>query len=128
MSTDKLAKWSKEAREFFKLAEDSSVILDIFISYSCASQTGEGFEELVNSLNTKDISEKIKKVNIIDASYLYRHMIPKFSVYSNPEVPTEWFLNNNNTIEKLNCRHELKAWVNEINRCKRNNSRECKND
>jgi hypothetical protein len=67
-----------------------SIILDVFISYSCASQSGEGFEELVNSLNSKELNRKIKKVNIIDTSYLHRHMIPNFSMYSNPKVPTEW--------------------------------------
>jgi hypothetical protein len=40
MSTERLVKWSKESQEFFENAKDNSIVLDIFISYSCASQTG----------------------------------------------------------------------------------------
>ncbi|MDR1474213.1 MAG: hypothetical protein LBS38_00775, partial [Endomicrobium sp.] len=115
MSTNRLVKWSKESKEFFEKAEDNSIVLDIFISYSCASQTGEGFEELVNSLNSENIKSKLKKINIIDTSYLYRHVIPNLSVYSDPKIPTEWYLNNKESIEKLKCNYELKSWVNEIN-------------
>jgi hypothetical protein len=80
MSTERLVKWSKESKEFFEKAEDNSIVLDIFISYSCASQTGEGFEELVNTINSESIKRKIKKVNIIDTlfqSFLYIQ-IPRF--------------------------------------------------
>ncbi|MDR2436908.1 MAG: hypothetical protein LBD17_02380 [Endomicrobium sp.] len=48
MSTHRLVKWSKESQEFFEKAADNSVELDLVISYACASQTGEEFEELVN--------------------------------------------------------------------------------
>ncbi|MDR1243886.1 MAG: hypothetical protein LBJ79_01670, partial [Endomicrobium sp.] len=74
--TNKLAKWNKEAEEFFEKAEDKSVVLDLVISYACASQTGEGFEELVNTINSESIKRKVKKVVITDTSYLYRHPIP----------------------------------------------------
>jgi hypothetical protein len=48
MSTNRLVKWNKEAKDFFEKAEDNSVVLDLVISYGVASQTSEGFEELVN--------------------------------------------------------------------------------
>jgi hypothetical protein len=35
-------------------------------------------------------------------------------MYSNPKVPTEWYLKNKSAIEKLNCWYELKQWLNEI--------------
>jgi hypothetical protein len=114
MSTERLVKWSKESKEFFEKAEDNSIVLDIFISYSCSSQTGEGFEELVNTINSESIKRKIKKVNIIDTSYLYRHIIPKFSIYSDPKIPTEWFSVNKASINKLKCNYEVKSWANEI--------------
>jgi hypothetical protein len=40
MSTERLVKWSKESQEFFEKAKDNSIILDLVISYGCASQTG----------------------------------------------------------------------------------------
>jgi hypothetical protein len=43
MSTARLVKRSKEAKEFFDKAKDNSIVLDLLISYACASQTGEGF-------------------------------------------------------------------------------------
>jgi hypothetical protein len=42
MPTERLVRWSKESKEFFEKAEDNSIVLDIFISYSCVSQTGGG--------------------------------------------------------------------------------------
>ncbi|GHT96183.1 hypothetical protein FACS1894122_14320 [Alphaproteobacteria bacterium] len=54
MSTSRCVRWSKEALDFFESADDNSVFLEVVVSYSCASQTGEGFEELVNSINSDD--------------------------------------------------------------------------
>ncbi|MDR2427373.1 MAG: hypothetical protein LBD19_00275, partial [Endomicrobium sp.] len=58
----------------------------------------------------------MKKVVITDTSYLYRHMIPKFSIYSysDSKMPTEWFLINKDSINKLKCNYEVKSWANEI--------------
>ncbi|MDR3071694.1 MAG: hypothetical protein LBU29_03795, partial [Endomicrobium sp.] len=111
MSTDRLVKWSKESAEFFEKAEDSSVVLDLVISYACASQTGEGFEELVNTINSEKIKRKVKKVIITDASYLYRHVNLEFSRYADPSLPTDWYLKNKGAIEKLKCPYEIKSWV-----------------
>jgi hypothetical protein len=61
MSSERLVKWGKESQEFFEKAEDNSVILDLVISFGCASQTGEGFEELVNTINNENIKRKVKK-------------------------------------------------------------------
>ncbi|MDR1245034.1 MAG: hypothetical protein LBJ98_03545, partial [Endomicrobium sp.] len=60
MSTERLAKWSKEAKGFFEKAEDNSIVLDLVISYGCASQTGKGFEELINTINSENIKRKVK--------------------------------------------------------------------
>jgi hypothetical protein len=70
MATERLVRWSKESQEFFEKAEDNSIVLDIMISHSCASQTGEGFEELVNTINSEHIKRKVKKIVITDTSYL----------------------------------------------------------
>ena len=67
MNTNRCVKWSEKARKFFSSAYDKSIVLDIVISKACLSQTGEGFEELVNSLNSDEIKRKIKKVNILEA-------------------------------------------------------------
>ncbi|MDR2617069.1 MAG: hypothetical protein LBC22_04620, partial [Endomicrobium sp.] len=108
--TSRLAKWSREAKDFFEKAEDNSVVLDLVISYACTSQTGEGFEELVNSINSPDIKRKVKKVIITDTSYLYRHTIPSFSGYCDVNIPTEWYLKNKKAIENLTVDFELKSW------------------
>jgi signal transduction histidine kinase len=115
MERERLVKWSKEAKDFFEKAKDNSIVLDLVISYACASQTGEGFDELINTINSERIKRKIKKVNITDTSYLYRHVIPEFSKYADPTIPTEWFLRNKNAIEKLKVETELKSWTNGIN-------------
>jgi HEPN domain-containing protein len=112
MATERMIKWSKEAQEFFEKAEEKSVVLDLVISFGCASQTGEGFEELVNTINSKEIKSKVKKVIITDTSYLYRHVIPSFSGYCDTNIPTEWYLKNKKAIEKLKVDLELKSWVN----------------
>jgi signal transduction histidine kinase/FixJ family two-component response regulator len=109
--TTRCVKWSEEAADFWETAPDESVVLDIVVSYSCESQTGEGFEELINSLNSENIKRKIQKVNITDTSYLYRHTIPEFSAYSDPSVPTKWFLTNKSSIEKLTIDKEVKSWA-----------------
>jgi hypothetical protein len=43
---------------------------------------------------------------------LYRHTISQFSGYCDPNIPTEWFLRNKSTIEKLKVDTELKSWAN----------------
>ena len=115
MTTERLVKWSKEAKEFFEKAGDKSLVLDLVISYGCDSQTGEGFKELVNTINSEEIKRKVKKVNIIDTSYLYRHDIPEFIRYKDSNIPTIWLLKNKCTIEKLSVPVEVKSWSNEIN-------------
>jgi hypothetical protein len=115
MNTDRCVKWSRESKEFFSSAEDNSVILDIVISHACRSQTGEGFEELVNSINSKEIKRKIKRVNILDTSYLNRHIIPILAKYADAKIPMEWYLNNKATIEKLETSFVLRSWTEEVN-------------
>jgi hypothetical protein len=60
MATNRCVKWSQDARSLFESASDNSLILDVVISCGCASQTGEGFEELVNSLNSDDLKKNKK--------------------------------------------------------------------
>ena len=68
MTTDRCVKWSREAKDFFKSSDDNSIDLCVIISCECASQTGEGFEEFVNSINSQDIKSKIKQLTILDTS------------------------------------------------------------
>jgi signal transduction histidine kinase len=114
MGRARLVKWSKEAKEFFDKAKDNSIVLNLMISHASASQTGEGFKELVNSINSESIKRKVKKVVITDTSYLYRYTIPEFQKYSDQNIPTEWYLNNKEIIEKLTVPMELKSWANDI--------------
>jgi ribosomal protein L15E len=86
----------------------------LVISFGCASQTGEGFEELVNTINSEEIKRKVKKVVITDTSYLYRHDISEFAKYADPTIPTIWYLVNKKWIEKLMVPIELKSWANEV--------------
>lgn len=111
----KKAKWSSEAKKFFEYAEKDSLTLNIIISLSCKSQTGEAFEELVNTLNDPQILQKTKKINILDTTYLYRHFVPDFARYNDVSIPTEWYLSNQKSIEKLKAKVELKCWADEIN-------------
>jgi hypothetical protein len=83
----------------------------LVISYGCASQTGEGFEELINTINSESIKRKVKKVNITDTSYLYRHIISQFSGFCDPNIPTEWYLKNKDAIGKLTIPPQLKSWA-----------------
>lgn len=110
-----MARWSAEARRFFDEAQDHSLVLEVIISISCKSQTGEPFEELINAINSKDILRKVKKVNILDTTYLYRHFYSDFSKYSDSSIATPWYLENKTAIEKLKTEVELKSWANEIN-------------
>lgn len=113
-SKTKKAKWSPEAKKFLDEAEDSSLVLNVIISLSCKSQTGEAFEELVNSLNEEPVLSKIKKINILDTTYLYRHFVPEFSHYNSVSIPTEWYQANRKSIEKLKAKVELQNWATEI--------------
>jgi hypothetical protein len=115
MLTERLVKWNKEALEFWQQQKKKNVVLNVVISVGSVSQTGEGFEELVNTINSQDIKSKVKKVIITDTTYLYRHSIPEFSYYRDQKFQTPWYVNNKTTISKLEINTELKSWVNEIN-------------
>lgn len=110
MSTNRNIRWKKESSDFWEKAEDNSVELNAVISYSCQTQTGEGFEELVNTINSDPVRKKVKSVNIVDTSYLYRHTIPEFSAYSDLNIPTKWYTANENSINKLEVSHTLEHW------------------
>ena len=111
MNTNRCVRWSEGVLDFFNVAPDGSIILDVVISHACLSQTGKGFEELVNSINSAEIKRKIKKVNIIDTTYLYRHGTPKFAEYSDLSVPTPWLLDNKNSIEQLDVDTNIESWA-----------------
>jgi hypothetical protein len=114
MAPDRLVKWSKEAQEFFEKAQDNSIVVDLVISYGCASQTGEGFEDLINSINREDIKKKVKKVNITDTAYLYRHCTSDCLRYVDKNVSTLWYINNKSFINNLKVEVNLKSWVDGI--------------
>ncbi|MDR2427956.1 MAG: hypothetical protein LBD19_03340, partial [Endomicrobium sp.] len=63
------------------------------------------------TINSENIKRKVKKVVITDTSYLYRHIHPYFSKYSDPNIPTEWYLKNKEAIEKLEVEKEVKSWA-----------------
>jgi signal transduction histidine kinase len=114
MNAGRLVKWSEDAVNFFAQAKDDGLVLDIVISHGCVSQTGDGFEDLVNSINSEEIKRKVKKINILDTSYLYRHVIPSFSCHADTSIPTVWFLTNKHSIEKLTVDAEVHSWADGI--------------
>ncbi|MCR4555489.1 MAG: PAS domain-containing sensor histidine kinase [Alphaproteobacteria bacterium] len=111
MSTERVVRWSKLIGNFWEEASEKSISPNVVVSYSCRSQSGEGFEELINSLNSKLISRKISHVHIWDTSYLYRHSIPEFEQYADPSVETKWFKTNEKIINKLKLPHTLHSWT-----------------
>ncbi|GHU14023.1 hypothetical protein FACS189449_10130 [Alphaproteobacteria bacterium] len=115
MSTDRCVKWNGEALNFFESADDNSLELTFVVSHEAESQTGEGFAEFVNSINSERIKRKLKKITILDCSYLYRHRIPEFAQHSDISIPSIWFLNNQNYIQKIKCDVEMKFWAEQIN-------------
>ncbi|MDR0677645.1 MAG: ATP-binding protein [Holosporaceae bacterium] len=111
MEENRHVKWSEEALEFFNAAAERSITLNAVISYGCSSQSGEGFEDLVNSLNLEETKKKLKKINIVDTSYLYRHVIPDFNTYSDPSIETLWLAKNKESINKLQVDTVVKPWI-----------------
>ena len=111
MSTERLVRWSRLIGDFWEKLEDKSVSPNLVISYGCRSQSGEGFEELMNSLNSDAIRRKISHVHIWDTSYLYRHTIPEFEQYLDVTIPTKWFRANERAISKLTLPYTLHSWV-----------------
>lgn len=111
MSTDSCVRWAKKSSDFWDKADDASVSPNIVCSYSCRSQTGEGLEELINSINSAPVKQKISHVHIWDTSYLYRHTIPEFSIYSDPSIPTKWYLANEKTFKKLDLPYTVHSWI-----------------
>lgn len=105
-------KWQRGAADFWTQVPDNSVELQFVVSYGSVSQTEKGFEDLVNTLNEPEIRNKIKKLIITDASYLYRHCIPEFATYSDSH--TIWYKNNEATIKKLQVNTEFASWTNNI--------------
>ncbi|GHU12106.1 hypothetical protein FACS189449_05080 [Alphaproteobacteria bacterium] len=113
MDINRHVKWSKESLDFFKSASDNSIDLDIVISHGCLSQTGEGFKELVDSINC--MKWKIRRVSILDTSYLYRHCIHDFIRLSDPSTQSIWFLNNKHYIDQLEVEVVIDSWRDKIN-------------
>lgn len=108
-------KWVSKARSFFENAADDSVELLFVVSHGCRSQTGKGFEELVNTINRDDIKRKVKKFTILDASYLYRHCYNGFSALSSPDVKSMWFINNESYINRLKVDVAFINWIDLLN-------------
>ena len=51
---------------------------------------------------------------ILDTSYLNRHTIPTFAKYSDDRIPTEWYLDNQHAISRLETDVVMRSWVKEI--------------
>ncbi|GHU14400.1 hypothetical protein FACS189449_11040 [Alphaproteobacteria bacterium] len=115
MRVNRLVQWNKESLDFLKSAPDNSIDLRVMACHACASQTGEAFEEFVNSVNSENIRRKIRKVIILDSSYLYRHCVPGFYQYADPNIRTMWLLNNLYSIEKLEADVVMESWVEQVN-------------
>ncbi|MDR2395089.1 MAG: GHKL domain-containing protein [Endomicrobium sp.] len=107
-------KWTKEGLDFWKKKGGGgrSVFLNVLISVGSVSQTGYGFEDLVNSINSQKY--KIKKLFITDTTYLYRHCVPEFAVYQDQKLQTPWQQSNKGALSKLEVDTEVKSWANEI--------------
>jgi hypothetical protein len=114
MESEKCAVWNSEGLKFFKSVPDGSVDLILLISFGCASQTGVGFRELINSINSDDIKKKLKEVHIIDTCCLYRWTTKGFAQYTDSSIPTRWFLNNEESIKKLKVKYSFKSWADDI--------------
>ncbi|MDR1362316.1 MAG: HAMP domain-containing histidine kinase [Holosporaceae bacterium] len=108
-------KWNHETLNFLEAAADNSLEPIFIVSHASKSQTFEGFEEFVNSINCENIKRKIKKLHILDASYLYRHCIRGFLQLSDPNVHSIWLLNNRDAIKRIECEVVIDSWIEQIN-------------
>ncbi len=111
MSTERVVRWAKLIGNFWEEASEKSLAPNVVVSYGCRSQSGEGFEELMNSLNSDLIRSKISHVHIWDTSYLYRHTIPEFEQYSDSSIPTKWLKANEKAIAKLQLPYTVHSWT-----------------
>lgn len=114
MDITRCVQWSKEAAEFFEKAEDNGLELTIPISHKCISQFGGGFQELVASLNENRIKQKIKLVRILDASYLYRYVVPEFLQFYSRDFPSIWLQNHKIFVEALEVKFFIEFWAEQI--------------
>ncbi|CAM4396597.1 MAG: hypothetical protein LEGION0398_MBIBDBAK_00200 [Legionellaceae bacterium] len=71
------------------------------VSADNEKQSGKYFEAFIEMINSK--KDKIKKLAIIDTSFLHRHYDNKFS---NETMETDWFKNNKGFLEKLQIDYE----------------------
>jgi signal transduction histidine kinase len=95
-------------------ATENSLDLYFVVSHACASQSGEGFQEFVNTINRDDIKKKIKRLTIVDTSYLYRHTILEFAKYADWNIETEWGSKNKDVIAQIKCNYRMKSWAEEL--------------
>jgi regulator of RNase E activity RraB len=64
MSTERLIKWSNKSKSFLEKASYKNLEVTFMVSQANETQTGEGFEEFVNTVNS--LRDKIKEIKIID--------------------------------------------------------------
>ncbi len=78
------------------------------ISIDNEKQTKEFFRSFVILINDVKIKAKIKKLIIVDTTYLNRHYDQKYAVYNDKETP--WRKENASLVEGLACDYELVSW------------------
>lgn len=108
--TEKCAKLSKELLAYLDSQPENSVDLLLMVSYACLSQTGQGFEEFVNAMNTDRVRSKVRNLRIVDTSYLYRHTIPAFEQYAGANARSRWLEENEPSLQKLQINTDLRTW------------------
>jgi signal transduction histidine kinase len=101
--------WDDEALKFFQSMGSEKIVLDVVISHGNYSQTGYGFEDLVNSINDDDLKNKIEKVRILDTAYLYRHCRSNAAGLS-----TVWLLSNKDFIAASAVEMTVSSWPEEM--------------
>lgn len=104
-------KWSDTAFKFFSEASKHSLIIDTIVPYFYLKQTKNEFQEFVKAINSPDILQKLKKVNILDATHLRRHFHPEVEVTSHQ---SDWLLANKNVLSQLQVDFEIKSWTDVI--------------
>ena len=108
MNTNRCVKWSEDALNFLRATPDNSVVLDSVISLACHSQSGEGFKEFVNSINSKEIKKKSKKsifsilLTYTDIAFQHLKSIQILKLQQNGFLKTKILLDNYSANMSLN--------------------------
>jgi CheY-like chemotaxis protein len=110
MSANGCAEWSSHAYEFFKSAEDGSIILNIMTPNVGEGSWEETFEDLISLINLK--ADKIKKIIIINKLCLHSRTIPtlKLSRCYDKASKTKLTSMSLDMTSRIKCDFEIKSW------------------